>query len=814
MNALVQDLRYAVRSLRHSPGFTLVAVLTLALGIGANSAIFSVVHAVLLRPFPYEDPGRLVVVWETQLEYGLPFMYASPPNYADWREQNQVFEEMGVFATRAFFLADSDEPVRIPGARVSASLFDLLGASPQLGRVFGAEEDRPGEGRVVLLSDGLWKGRFGADPGVIGRAITLDEETHTVVGVMTADFRFPPPIDLEGSAASEACEMWVPLARDLKGSPRGAHFLTTVARLEEGVSLERAEAEMVTIAGRLEADFPDSNAGWSVTLVPLDEEALGDFRPALLVLLGAVGFVLLIACVNVANLQLARGAGRQREYAIRAALGASRGRLVRQMLTESLALALLGGAAGLAAAFWGLQVLLRLAPQDVPRLDEVSVDLPVAGFALATSIVVGVLFGMLPAIQGASADVNRWLKQGGRGSGPGLGASRLRGALVVAEIALSLVLLVGAGLLAQSFLNLRGVDPGFQPQDVLTLRVSLPRSSYSEPEQRVAAFRELERRVRATPLVEAGGFIYDIPMSADREGTSFTIEGDPPPGPGEGRIINYSFVTPGYFEAMGIRLHRGRHFSERDEAGAPEVVAVNESLASRFFAERDPLRARIHLGSPQQAPRRIVGVVANVKHDSLDRDPMPMVYVPYYQAARARSMSMAVRGAAPPAQLLSSVRAQVRGFVAGASIYDVKTMRQIVSESLARSRFSALLLGGFAMVALALAAVGIYGVISFTVARRTAEIGIRTAMGARPRQVVGMVLGHGMSLALTGVGVGLVAALALTRVLQSLLFAVTAQDPLTFAALSGVLVGVAALACWLPARRASRIDPMVALRYE
>jgi putative ABC transport system permease protein len=346
--------------------------------------------------------------------------------------------------------------------------------------------------------------------------------------------------------------------------------------------------------------------------------------------------------------------------------------------------------------------------------------------------------------------------------------------------------------------------------------VSLPRSSYSEAQQRVAAFRELERRVRATPLVEAGGFISDIPMSADREGTSFTIEGDPPPGPAESRTINYSFVTPGYFEAMGIRLHRGRHFSERDEAGAPEVVVVNESFASRFFAERDPLRARIHLdlGSPQQPLRRIVGVVANVKHDSLDRAPMPMVYVPYYQVARARSMSMAVRGAAPPAQLLSSVREQVRGFEAGAPIDDVKTMRQIVAESLARSRFSALLLGGFAMVALALAAVGIYGVISFMVAQSTAEIGIRTAMGARPRQVVGMVLARGMSLALTGVGVGLLAALALTRVLQSLLFAVTAQDPLTFAALSGLLAGVAALACWLPARRASRIDPMVALRCE
>jgi putative ABC transport system permease protein len=385
---------------------------------------------------------------------------------------------------------------------------------------------------------------------------------------------------------------------------------------------------------------------------------------------------------------------------------------------------------------------------------------------------------------------------------------------VVAEIALSLVLLVGAGLLAQSFLNLRGVDPGFEPQSVLTLRVSLPRSSYSEPEQRLAAFRELEGRIRATLGVEAGGFIYDIPMSADREGTSVSIEGDPPPGPDESRIVNYSFVTPGYFEAMGIHLQQGRQLGERDGPGAPDVVIVNAALAGRFFSERDPLRARIRLGSSQGAPRRIVGVVENVKHDSLDRDPMPMVYVPYYQSPAARSMSLAVRGSAPPGELLSSVRATVRGFEPSAPVYDAKTMGQIVSESLAGSRFSALLLGGFAIVALLLAAVGIYGVISFTVARSTAEIGIRTAMGARPRQVIGMVLGRGLALALAGVGVGLVAALALTRVLQSLLFAVTAQDPLTFVGLSALLVAVAALACWLPARRAARIDPMVALRYE
>jgi putative ABC transport system permease protein len=814
MEILWQDLRYGARMLARNPGFTAVAVLTLALGIGANTAIFSVVNAVLLRPFPYNDPSRVAVVWETQLQQGLPYMYAAPPNYADWREQNQVFEEMAAFSPEGFFLAQEDEPVRVRGAEVSASLFRVLGVSPFVGRAFSPEEDQPGRGQVVLLSHGLWQSRFGAGPAVIGQAITLNQQSYTVLGIMPPDFAFPPPIDLEGSAPYQRTDLWVPLAMDLEGGQRGAHYMTVIARLKPGVSLQRAEAEMNVIARRLEQEFPNSNTGWGITLVPLDQQVLGEARPALLVLLGAVGFVLLIACVNVANLLLARSATRQKEFAIRSALGAPRARLARQLLTESTLLALLGGGAGLLLALWGMDSLLKLAPRNVPRLEEAGIDLWVISFTLAVSLLTGLLFGLAPPFQSSSPRLNQWLKEGGRTAVQGAGHIRLRGVLVVTEIALSLVLLVGAGLLFKSFLQLRGVDPGFQSENVLTLRLSLPQTKYPQAAQRIAAYSEIEQRILDLPGVESAGFIYDIPLAADRQGTSFQIEGEPPPGPNENRQINFTFVTPGYLRAMGIPLLRGRFFTEQDGRETEEVIIINETLARRFFSQEDPTGKRLFLGFSTQVARRIVGVVGDVKHDTLTRDYAPAVYVPYYQVPWSGRMSLAVRSSAQPSAVLASVREQIRSVDRDLPVFSVMTMNQVLSNSVAQPRFSTLMLGVFAGVALLLAAVGIYGVISYSVSQRTHEMGIRMALGAQPRDIFRLVVGQGMVLTLIGVGVGLAASFALTRFLESLLFGVSATDPATFAGVSVLLAAVALLACYLPARRATRVDPLVALRYE
>ncbi|HEV2915198.1 MAG TPA: ABC transporter permease [Pyrinomonadaceae bacterium] len=820
MATLLQDLRYGARVLWKKPGFTVLAILTLALGIGANAAMFSVVNAVILRPFPYASPDRLVMVWETQQQLGLPYMFASPPNYADWREQNHSFEEMAAFTTRDFFLAQQqqqeEEPARVWGAQVSATLFPLLGVSPALGRAFSPEEDR-GDGsgaQVVVISHGLWQKAFGGDPSLVGRNITLDNQSYTVVGVMPQGFKFPPGIALEGNAPTQQAELWTPLATDLKGSQRSAHYMTVIARLKEGATMESARADLDTIGRRLEQEYQSSNAGWSITLVPFDQQVLGRIRPVLLTLLIAVGFVLLIACVNIANLLLAQGAGRQKEMAVRAALGAGRWRLIRQLLTESFMLALMGGVAGLILATWGIDLLLSLAPGDIPRLEEVGIDARVMGFAFAVTLLTGVLFGLVPAFGASTPNLLRWLKESGQAAGHAPSQRFMQSALVVIEVALSMVLLVGAGLLARSFLRLQGVDPGFQADRAVSMRVTLPRVKYSERVQRAAAFAEMEKRLGTTPGIEAAGFALEAPLAGDQQGTELLIEGQTPPPPGQEQHTSFTFVTPGYFRAMGIPLLGGRAFSERDTPESTQVVIINEALARRYFPTEDPIGKRVFVGFNEEEARQIVGVVGAVRYNALSEEANPGVYTPYSQVPWSRTMTLMVRSAAAPSAVLATVREQLRAVERDAPIYDVKTMNEIVGESIARPRFSALVLGIFAGAALVLAAVGLYGVMAYSVTQRTREIGIRMALGAQARDVLRMVVGQGLKLIVTGLLIGVIGALLLTRLMKSLLFGVSAVDPVTFCAVSVLLTVVALLACYIPARRATRVDPMEALRYE
>jgi putative ABC transport system permease protein len=813
MAILWQDLRYGARMLAKNPGFASVAVITLALGIGANSALFSVVNAILLRPFPYGEPERLVVVWETQLSQSLPAMFASPPNYRDWRGQQTVFDEMAAFNPRGFFLAQNAEQTRAQGAQVSATLFPLLQVKPLLGRTFSPDDENPGANRVVMLGYGLWARNFGGDRNVIGRSIIINEQPHTVIGVMPPEFNFPPPIDLEGTSLPQRNELWVPFDLGRNAEQRGAHFMTVIARLKPGVVLERANEEMNTIAGRLERQYPASNAGWKIALVPLNQQALGKVDAALMALLAAVAFVLLIACVNVANMLLARSAGRAKEFAIRAALGAGQWRLVRQSLTESMLLGLSGGVAGLLLAYWGVKLIVGVAPQNIPRLEEVTVNSPVVVFTLALSLLTGVLAGIIPALRGPTARLYQTLKEGGSASGEGA-AAWLRDGLVIAEVALALALLAGAGLFAQSFLRLRGVDKGFQSENVLTMSVRLPPSKYQQAGERSAAFTELERRLKTMPGVESVAFTSDIPIGADWQGTDFMIEGEPPPPPDQERHINWTTITPGYLRTMGVSLLRGREFTEQDGPDAPKVVLVNETLARRYFPNNDPIGKRIVTGFSTQFAREIIGVVKDIKHSDLQSASTAQVFAPYHQTSFNNTLSLLIRSRAPSASVFNAARDRILDFERGSAIYEARTMERVVAESIALPRFSMLLTGLFAVVAALLAAAGVYGVVSYVVSRHTREIGLRMALGAEPRDILKLIIGQGLRPVLIGAGVGVAASVALTRFLSSLLFGVSATDPLTFMVITLLLITVAGLACFIPARRAMKVDPMVALRCE
>jgi putative ABC transport system permease protein len=812
METLWQDLRYGVRTLWKAPGFTAVAVLALALGIGANTAIFSVVNAVLLRPLPYKAPERLGWSWGTSPVNDIKQEVASYPDFNDWRQQSQSFESMGGFSNATPILTSTDgEPERVPGAVVVGDFFSVLGVEPMLGRKFLPEENESGKHRVVILSHGLWQRRFGGDPKIVGQNVTLQGNQFMVVGVMPPQFQHPNP------GARQPAQLWLPLevTNNLLQSRRG-DFLSVVGRLKTGISIEQARAELNGIAGRLEQQYPQTNRGWSTLVVPLHERFVGDVRPALLLLLGAVGFLLLIACANVANLLLARSTTRLREIAIRTALGAGRRRIVRQLLTENLALALAGGALGLLFAFWGIDALLALSPGNIPRLEAIGLDRTVLLFTLGISLATGVVFGLLPALSASNPNLNEMLKESGRSATEGGRGGRLRSALAVAEIALSLVLLIGAGLLVRSFMRLQEVQPGFNPEHLLTAELTLPAAKYAENQQVVNFYDQLLAQLAQQPGVQAATLTSALPLGGGGDVLAFAVEGRPQAPTDRTPDAEARVISPDYFRTMQIPLLRGRLLNERDAQDAPLAAVINETLARHYFPGEDALGKRITFGDPQAADPRwqtIVGIVADVRQSGLNEEPYAQIYRSYRQAPR-RAATVVIRTAGAPLEAVGALRQQVWALDRQQPLYNVRTAAQVLADSIARPRFNTLLITIFAAVALALATVGIYGVISYTVTQRTHEIGIRMALGARPFDVFKMVVGQGLRLALIGVGLGLVASFAVMRLLASLLYGVRPTDLVTFAGVSGLLTMIVLVACYIPARRATKVDPMVALRYE
>ncbi|HYV06905.1 MAG TPA: ABC transporter permease [Blastocatellia bacterium] len=833
METLIQDLRYGIRMMFKNRSFTLVAIVTLALGIGANTAIFSVVDAVLLRSVPYPDAGRLVMLWSTMQSQGLAQSGSALPDYREWRDQNHVFEGLGGFYYGDFNLSgERQEPERVQGAFVTPNFFSVLGVAPAIGRGFLPEEDQFGRHRVVLLSYGLWERRYAANPEIVGQTIDLGGEPCNVAGVMPQGMAFldnTPPV-----------ELWRPISFPSGDNmdSRNNHFVYLIGRLKPGVEIKEAQADASSIAANIEAAHPE-NDGVGAEVVLLSEQLTGDTRTGLLVLLGAVGFVLLVACVNVANLLLARAASREKELAVRTSLGASRGRLVRQLMLESVPLGLLGGGAGLLLAMWGVDAIVTLLPATIPRFNRIGIDSHVLVFTFGVSLLTITIFGLLPAFQATKSDVREALGDGGRSVTAGRRRSRLRGVLVASEMALALVLLIGAGLMAQSFLKLRNVDAGFSPKNVLTMGIPLPESKYpvpatitSPPPVAINFYDQLLARVAALPGVESAGVSTVLPLGAGRGwGKFFSVEGRPAPASlDQVPLVRFGLTSHGYLRAMGIAVRRGRAFTEHDTADSQQVAIVNETLARRFFADEDPIGKTIWMGPPENllppdslAPinrfvrRTIVGVVADVKGPSLEKSSNPEVLAPYLQSKGEgwfNSLMLAVRTTTPAQNVIGAVREEVLALDSRQPITNVATMEERLSRSLSQPRFSTLLLGLFAFVALLLAAVGIFGVMSYVVTQRTHEIGIRMALGAQRFDVLKLVVGHGMRLTLIGLAIGLTASFLLTRVMSSLLFGVSATDPLTFVAISLLLAGVALAACYLPARRATKVDPMVALRYE
>jgi putative ABC transport system permease protein len=821
MGTLLRDVRYGLRALAKRPGFTLVAVLTLALGIGATTAIFSVVHAVLLRPLPFDDAGRLVYLTErnTQQE-SLSFSW---PDFADWREQSRAFERVAAYNRDSYNLTGDGDPERLPAAQVSADLFKVLRADAARGRVFTDEEDRAGAAPVVLLSYGLWQRRFGGDQSIVGRQITLNGRGYAVVGVMPRGFAFPT-----------RAELWVPLGQLYQPSWRNRdnHLgLFGVARLKEGVTLEQARADLDRVAANLERQYPDTNRDERASVTPLQEVYVRDVRPALWTLAGAVGFLLLVACANVANLLLARAASRRREMAVRAALGASRLRLARQMLVESVLLATGGGGLGLLLAQWGVAAILAVRPDYVPRASEIGVDGRVLLFTAAASVFTGVVFGLVPALQASRPDLQEAFKESGRGAGWGRGA--FRGGLVVTEVALTLVLLVGAGLLLRGFQRLQRVDPGFTYEHVMNFNLTLPARKYPEEQQRVNFIKEVLAKLTALPGVEGAAASSGLPLGYNGWQAPFTVEGRPQPPAAQTPVMDVTAVTPDYFRTMGIPLLKGRHFNEDDDrqwldgkslqgldegarsiAGASAII-IDEEFARRYWPGEDPVGKRVRFGAGAGAPSlTVVGVVGRVKMEGLKTDSARVQgYLPYLQFP-TRGLGVVVRSAQEPERLTAAVRRAVLSVDAEQPVYNVRTLAEVRAASYAPETFNLTLLSVFACVALVLAAVGLYGVMSYAVEQRTREIGVRMALGARAADVLRMVARQGMKLALAGLALGLAGALVLTRVMQSLLFGVTATDPLTFVCVSLLLAAVALLACLVPARRATKVDPMAALRYE
>ncbi len=808
MRTFAQDVRYGLRTLLKSPGFTIVALLTLTLGIGATAAMFSVVDAVLLRPLPYRDPGQLVMIYEDLTSVGFPYGPAAPANFVAWREQKQVFQDVAALATdRVYALTGgSGDPEKLTGAAVTRNLFSVLGVAPMLGRGFLPEEDEPGGERVAIIGYALWRGRFGGESSVIGRDILLNNEKYTIVGIMPPGFSFP--YKDEG--------VWTPLALGAKGlAQRDNHYLTVVGRLLPGVSLEKVNAQLLVLNKRMAREYPKSNAVIQrFFATPLRDDYTRDVRRGLIVLFASVGFILLIACANIANLLLSRGSGRQREIAIRAAVGAHRNRIVRQLLTESVLLAAVGGALGVLLAAWCFAFLKNLVPENLSGTVHITLDLRVLGFAVLVSVVSSALFGLVPALHISRADLNDVLKEGARGS-TGSRRKRLRSLLVIGEVALSMMLLVASGLLLESFANLRGLNPGFRSDHVLTMRLIVPDSKYGNFAPRAQFFQTVLERVRALPGVRSAGFTSALPLTFKGGTSGFTPEGMPL-SPGITYDANNRVVTPGYFETMRIALRKGRLFSGADGENAPPVAIVNETMAKTFWPNLDPVGKRFRPSFPKAPWYRIVGVIEDVRQMALDQAPRQEMYFPYRQSKHNWMFprDLVVRTFGDPLALAATVRRAIWSIDREQPVSDLQTLDQFLDENVAQRRVQATLLGGLAALALALACIGIYGVLSYMVTQRTQEIGVRLALGAAASDIFRTVAGQGMALAGCGILAGIAAALALTRLLANLLFGVAATDPLTFAGAVAVFAAVALLACFIPARRAAKVDPMVALRYE
>lgn len=805
MSSLWFDLRYALRLLLKNPGFTLVAVVVLALGIGANSAIFSVVDAVLLRPLPFKDADRLVMLWGTE-----PQLKKAPiliREFLDWKEQSRDFEHIAAYTEDNFTLITTESPERIKGVRVSSNFFDLLNVAPASGRTFLPGEDAPGGNHVVVISHDLWQNRLGADPAIVGRQIRLNGESFTVVGVLPADFRF-----------IESGDLWLPLALSRDSGSQKLRYLKVVARLKPGVTLALAQADMDALARNLRERYPDTGQQTGVKVVALQDEVVGDVRQSLLVLFGAVGFVLLIACANVANLLLARATGRRKEIAVRLALGATRSRVVRQLLTESVLLALVGGTIGLLVAFWGKN-LLRLglsgAPFSSSYIDKIGLDWRVLCFMLATSVLTGVVFGLTPALHATRQDLNESLKREGRGTVLGSRRNPWPMLLMLLEVSVALALLIGAGLMIRSFLHLQSVEPGFNPHNVLTMRINLPTSKYKSGAEQAAFFRDVTERVKSLPGVRYAGAINNLPLSNTNINGVFMIEGHEPWPPGGEPLAEFRLITPEYLSAMEIPLLKGRPFNDADNDKAPGIALINETMARRFWGGEDPLGKRLRLGrNEDNLPYlTIVGIVGDVKHFGLDRQPRPEVYIPHPQYP-VPAMTLVVRTVNEPANLAPSVRAQVNALDPDQPVYNVMTLESLLDESVAQPRIYTKLLGAAAVIAVLLAALGIYSVIAYSVNQRRHEIAVRMALGAQPRHLLRMVVLQGMIPALGGVLVGLGLAFTLTRLISTMLFGVSSTDPWTFASISLLLTVVALLASYIPARKVTQIDPVKILRNE
>jgi putative ABC transport system permease protein len=807
---MFNDFKYAFRTLIKTPAVTIIAVLTLALGIGANSAIFSVVDTVLLRPLAFKDPDRLVMIWGAFRQQALEKDVDSFPNYADYRDQNRTFDGIAAFTRAGAVLNASEDTERLEGLAVTPQIFQVLGVSPVLGRGYTVEEDKPDSPPVIVLSDGLWRRAFGGDPKIVGQQINVAGKSTTVLGVMPRGWKFP--------VQDEKIEYLMPLQQLIatEVSRRGAHFLSLVGRIKSGVSTNQAQADLVAIAARMEKEYPDTNTNRSVWVAQLHADIVAAVKPALIILLGAVALVLLIACANVANLLLARAAARSREMAIRTALGASRARIVRQLLAESLLLAVIGGGGGLVLAWWAVDVLGVVGPQALPRIGEIAIDGKVCAFTFAIAVLSTLVFGTIPALQVSRPDVNESLQQGSKGSTGGLHTNRVRAFLVVSQVSLSLLLLCGAGLLIKSFFNLRATKPGFEPTRLVTLDMSLPKARYSDEDKQRQMYEQMLLKLTSIPGVESVGGVTPLPFTGNSRGSSFSIAGQPALAPGNHPGASHLNVAPEYFATMKIPVRIGRAIDRRDTKDSAPVVMVNEAFARRFLPNTNPVGQRVIIDRDNPTPlaREVVGVVANTKHDELGEVEAPEMYVPFAQDT-GRNMDVVLRVASDnPAGLEPTIRRSIKELDKDLFVPKLERMENLLANQLSQPRFNMMLLCVFAAVAMILAAVGIYGVIAYSVSQRTREIGIRMALGAQRTEMLGMVLRQSLTMVLVGIALGTVAALAATRLLGSMLYGVGANDVPTYAVVVLLLGGAALLASYIPARRAMKVDPMIALRYE